>query len=285
MPPEQYFADPCDVPSLTQSIAVTLVTQSEAHAYVRHPRLGGKSKQATAAMDEGSVIDALLLGNGKELFAIDADSFRTKAARELRDAARAEGKIPVLAKDADELLVTVAAIRCRLAEAGVDLAAGRSQVAAFWQEMADNGNIVQCRALLDHVDITRGVIRDLKKSRTAHPDALTKHVEGYGYDIQCAAYMNALGMCVPELIGRITFEWMFVEADAPYALSLSEPDGSMLALGNSRWRRAVNMWEAATRTGLWPCYEARGKTRLTASPWALEREMHAGGYDGESADV
>lgn len=39
MASELYFGDPCPVPSLTQSIAKTLIDQSAAHARTEHPRL------------------------------------------------------------------------------------------------------------------------------------------------------------------------------------------------------------------------------------------------------
>ena len=43
--------------------------------------------------------DLKVLGDGVDTVEIDADSYRTKAAREQRDAAHAAGKIPVLVGD------------------------------------------------------------------------------------------------------------------------------------------------------------------------------------------
>jgi hypothetical protein len=83
--PQDYHADPCVSPSLSQSIAHTLVTLSPRHAWLEHPRLGGQKRKATKAMDEGSILHRLLLGEGVDVGVIHEDDYKTKAARELRD--------------------------------------------------------------------------------------------------------------------------------------------------------------------------------------------------------
>src|SRR5687767_12481495 len=90
--PETYFSDPAETPSLSASIAHTLVSKSPIHAWMQHPRLGGRGKKPTRAMDLGSVVHALLLGAGKEYCVIRApdgepeyEDFKKKAAREARD--------------------------------------------------------------------------------------------------------------------------------------------------------------------------------------------------------
>src|SRR5690606_29585641 len=111
MDADTYYADPCPEPSLSQSIAHVLLAKSPLHAWLQHPRLGGKARAATKAMDEGSLVHALLLGQDDQIVEVDADSWRTNAAKEQRDAARAEGKIPVLAGELDDVRTAVNAIR------------------------------------------------------------------------------------------------------------------------------------------------------------------------------
>ena len=65
--PGDYYRDPCAVPSLSQSIAHTLVTQSPLHAWSEHPRLGNQRKPASKAMDVGSLIHKLVLGKGVDV--------------------------------------------------------------------------------------------------------------------------------------------------------------------------------------------------------------------------
>jgi hypothetical protein len=150
MPPEQYHADPCAVPSLSSTIAHALVAKSPAHAYLQHPRLGGKGLAPTAAMDEGSLMHELILRDDDELKArlviVKADDWRTKVAREQRDEARAAGKLAVLSHEYDKARIACAHIFARLIDLGVKLN-GASEIAAFWQESANDGTVVQCRGM------------------------------------------------------------------------------------------------------------------------------------------
>lgn len=272
MPAEQYHADPCATPSLSSSIAHTLVSQSPAHAWLKHPRLGGKPSVATAAMNEGTLIHELLLRDEGELsdrlVVVNADDWRTKSAQGLRALARAEGKLAVLARDIDTAREASVHIMARLIKRGIRLS-GASEVAAFWVEHASDGTPVQCRGLFDHVLIGDGLIYDLKKSKSAHPKALRKTVEQYGYHVQATAYRRALEQIDPKLAGRVAFRWLFVESKAPYGVTVAEPRGSMRVLGDACWSQAVDTWAHCVATGEWPAYpdEIVG---IEASRWALE---------------
>lgn len=272
MPPEQYHADPCDVPSLSSTIAHLLVAKSPAHAWLAHPKLGAKPMQATAAMDEGSLLHELLLRGPdeaqKRIVIVCADDWRTKAAKEAREGARAAGKLAVLERDMVEAAKATVEITARLMELGVAFK-GLSEIPMFWQERASDGTLVRCRGMADHLLRAEGVILDLKKSRTAHPKAIRKHVEGYGYHIQAAAYRRALAQIEPKLQGRTKFRWLFVEAEAPYGVTIAEPAGSMERLGEACWTQAVDTWAHCLSTGEWPAYP-REVMRVEASPWALE---------------
>lgn len=272
MPPEEYHADPCAVPSLNYSTAYALVAKSPAHAYLQHPRLGGKSIEPTAPMDEGSLLHEIILRGVDSLkertVIVPADDWRTKAAKAQRDEARAAGKLPVLEKNLMPALTACVEILAQFKELGIMLS-GVSEVAAFWQEQASDGTVVQCRGMFDHLLRSEGVIYDLKKSRTAHPKAIRKHVEGYGYHIQAAAYTRALERIEPKLTGTVRFRWLFVEAEAPYGVTIAEPAGSMRRLGEACWTQAVDQWAHCVAVNDWPAYP-RDVVRVEASPWALE---------------
>jgi hypothetical protein len=283
MPAGQYHADPCETPSLSSSIAHVLVAQSPAHAWLRHPKLGGKPSESTAAMDEGTLLHELLLRDESELaerlVVINADNWRTKAAQEKRDAARTLGKLALLERDLDTARVASVHIMGQLLRLGVRFT-GLSEVAAFWQEHATDGTVIQCRGMFDHLLRAEGVIYDLKKSRTAHPKAIRKSIEGYGYHTQATAYTRALEQIEPGLTGRVKFRWLFVEAEAPYGVTIAEPAGSMVALGNACWSQAVDTWAQCLATDEWPAY-SREVQRIEASPWALEGAFEA--VEGEVA--
>jgi PDDEXK-like domain of unknown function (DUF3799) len=269
IPPGDYFADPCAGPSLSSSIANVLESASPLHAWSQHPRLGGMARSPTKPLENGSLIHELLLGAGKGIRVIDAADYRTNAAKAERDAARAAGKVPVLADDYEVARRTADTLRERFADAGIVLS-GESETVALWTETASNGARVQCRGMMDH--LTLPTAYDLKSARSAHPAACRKHVESYGYALQRAAYVSAIERIQPALAGRVDFVFVFFELEPPYAVTPARLSGEFRELGERAWRRAVDRWEECLRTNKWPGY-ADGVIDLEPSPWALAKDM------------
>lgn len=276
---EEYFADPCEVPSLSQSIAHTLITKTPYHAWLEHPRLGGVGRPPTKAKDRGTLVHSALLGAGRELAVIVADDYRTKAAREQRDAARAEGLLPVLKKDAEGLLKVISDLRSALLQKGIRLK-GASEVAVTWEEETTAGPVV-CRGLFDHVLMDQGVIYDLKTCRSAHEKAITSHVIEYGYDIQRAAYMSALRKLRGKVTGREDFVFLFVEElpeESPVRVIVHpvQLSGVFRQLGEMKWERACETWARCRRDDKWPAYhEGNRPTQIEPPGWALPAELVA----------
>jgi hypothetical protein len=282
---EQYHADElCSVPTLSASIAHTLVSKSPLHAWAQHPRLGGRGKKPTAAMDLGSVVHALLLGKGKQFAVVKApegepefEDFKKKAAREARDSARAQGLIPMLQKHLDDAIEVADGIRLGLEEWGIELT-GQSEVTAIWEERADDGTIVLCRGGLDH--LLEAQILDLKIVRSSHPKACQSHMFGFGGDIQSAAYVSALDKLKPTLAGRVPFRFLFCEAEFPHAVTPVDRAGSMRDLGERRWRRAINRWAWCTKNDRWPAYVTE-VYQAEAPAWAHAAELELS-FSGDS---
>lgn len=287
---EDYFADQLgSEPSLSSSIAHTLVSRSPLHAWAQHPRFGARGKKPTKEMDLGSVAHTLLLGRGKRFVVIkapegeeDYQDFKKKAAREARDAARAAGKIPLLQKHLDEAIDLANAIPPRLAEFGIQLD-GMSEMTAIWHERADDGNIVNCRGMLDHFVADSGNIYDLKIVRSAHPKACQSHLVGFGGDIQSHAYTRAVESAHPELEGRVNFTFLFCEAEYPHAVTPVFRNGTMRELGELRWRRAVNSWSRCIKSSRWPAY-VEAPIGVDAPPWAFGAELETSFHDDTMAN-
>lgn len=277
----EYLADPAPEPSLSSSIAKMLLDRSPAHARLAHPRLGGAASHSTAATDLGTLIHRYVLGNGAEVEPIDADDFRTNAAKHARSRAREQGRIPVLARVAGVAVAAAACIRRELERVGV-VFDGESEVAILWQEASEHGEI-WCRGMLDHVLECDGLLHvyDLKTIHCAHPDDCTRSAINYGYDIQQEAYTRAAEMLWPEYAGRIEFRFLFVEPDPPHAVTVAQLDATMRERGRRRWREAVEMWSRCLHTDTWPGY-AQEPVTLWSPGWLLQRESEAAEARGEA---
>ena len=260
-------------PTLNQSTATVLVTQSPAHAWLRHPRLGGARPETSDTLTMGSLVHSLLLDGGAGLTIVDADDWRTKAAREARDAAVAEGTTPILTSKYEEGLQTATAIRQRLRARGVELN-GTPAYKVMWTQGVEGLPSVLCRGMLDMVDVALGEIVELKTIDSAHPEKCAKHVVEYGYDIQHAAYVSGMETLFPVLAGRWVFRWIFVETKPPYAVTVAAPDGATRELGRMRWDRACAIWSRCMQSGEWPDYST-APVSLSVPQWALNREMES----------
>jgi hypothetical protein len=267
---EDYYADPCATPSLSQSIAKVLVTQSPLHAWQEHPRLGGGSDRWTRSTDRGSVLGAMLLGTSGDVVEVvpEVVNYRTKDAKAQRDAVRDRGKVPVLERELDAYSEALEKIRGRFAEQGIRFT-GESEVKVEWTEESTGGPVL-CRGAMDHLILADGIAWDLKSIVSAHPDKCQRHMDEYGYDIQWAAYTSALrklGVKRPDL------GFLFFEPTPPYAINLVRPSESMRQLGGLRWERGVNTWARCRKQDRWPGYDSAGWTTIEARHWVLANEM------------
>jgi hypothetical protein len=81
-----------------------LLDKSPRHAALRHPRLNPSwEPYEDTKFNIGNAAHKLLIGRGKELVIVEADDWRTKAAKEAREIAREEGKTPILRRKLDEV--------------------------------------------------------------------------------------------------------------------------------------------------------------------------------------
>lgn len=245
-------------PSLSNSIAKIILDKSPAHAHARHPKLGGAPEEPRSlqTFDRGKLAHKLLLGKGAEIVVVDADAWTTKAAREVRDEARAAGKIPALRGAYDTAVQAADIVRAKLAKRGLILS-GESEVQVVWHEQRIEQPVL-CRGMMDHVIIDeredRATIIDLKTTRSAAPVACSNSIVSYGYDTQRAAYTRALERLHPELAGRIDFVFIFAETAAPFAVTHGQLNDVLRQRGEERWPNAVDAWADCLRWNQWPEY-------------------------------
>ena len=274
---DEYFADPCVTPSLDPSIGNILVSQSPRHAWYAHPRLGGIKRKPSQFMDSGSLIHALLLGDGKEIVEIHAKDFKTKVARQQRDEAHEAGLIPVLTEEISHAREIIDDVRLELEDQKINISGGQSEMMVQWEEEATNGNTVLCRGMLDKFIYERATIFDVKAVSFGKPEVCQANSIKRSDSIQINAYMSGIASLHPELMGRLQFVFLFVEclgpsgklkSDPPYCVSPLQPDGILQELSMRKWQQAIDLWEECLRTDTWPGYADR-IISMTAPMWAL----------------
>ncbi len=248
-----YFADPCPSPSFTQSIGKLLIDRSPAHARLAHPRLNPDFDPDDATKyDIGNIAHRLLIGRGKELAVIEADDWRTKAAKEAREQAAAEGKLGVLAKHYETGLAMEKAARTQLIERGHADAfrEGHGEVVLVWQEPAG----FYCRTMIDWME-SLALCWDYKTTSTsAAPQAVSNRLFDGGWDIQAAMHERGLDALDPENRGRRRFRYVLQEAEPPYALTVSEITEAVLTMGRRRLEYAMALWNECLTRNSWPGY-------------------------------
>jgi hypothetical protein len=265
---KDYHADPCDVPSLTQSIANEMLTRSPWHAHRLHPKLGGKHRKPTIATDDGSLLHAVLLGDDDAFVVVDVDDFRTKEARRTRDDAIEAGKVVIKKSDLTKVMERAARIDNDLRrEHGIVLGSMQRELTAVWSEQTDTlGHVpadVTCRARLDAFD--GETIYDLKTCADASPGKLARSAIQFGYHVQAAAYVSAVEHIVPDMAGRINFVDIFIENET-LAISVTRFAGSFMEAGRARWQAAVDAWHGCLSSGRWPGYSGNGEPMTLESP-------------------
>ncbi len=277
-------------PRLSPSIAKVLLEYSPRVALKQH-RLGGAfKKEDTAATMSGRILERILLGVGPEVVVIRnprkdkkgnviepieyEDGWRTDAIKEMRDAAKKAGKLPVLPGGEKEFNAVVDAWRAQFPQFEVDLR-GESQVRFEWESDG-----VPCSGHLDHViiDPTSALIYDVKALECASQQALTRAVFAWGYDLQGAAYVEAVEAKYPHLAGRVAFKLICGEKEeaTDYSLNVVSYAGTMRELGEKRWRRAKRIWGECLRTGEFPGYPG---LPIEATAYQLAAEMDQQGAD------
>ncbi len=217
-----------ETPRLSPSIAKVLLDKSPKHAWQAHRLLGGEAKEPTAAQLKGSAVDALVFGGTVPKISAAAMADATKLAGHVRD-------------ELDKREIT-----------------GIPQHRLEWHTYG-----VECSGVIDLDDPIRSRFFELKTSHDLSDANIVKQIELYRYDLQVAAYQEALG-------GLATPCFIFAETAPPYDVRFVTVTGDMLARGTADWRRAVNLWRKCMDSNEWP-----GRGDFTADVSSFRKKQDA----------
>lgn len=251
---DAYFADPCPSASFTQGLGKLLLQRSPLHAWYGHPKLNPDfERDDDTKYDVGNVAHALMIGRGKNIVVLDYDDWRTKAAREAREAAAAIGQLAVLRKTFTRAERIVRAGREQLdnrALAHLFTSCGDGEVVIAWKERA-----FWCRQMLDWLSTDSLIYADYKTTdQSAAPMGLGRLMTTAGWDVQAA--MAERGLNAVSRTARRRFLFVVQEADAPYCLNVVELSESVLTMGRKKLAVAMSIWSKCVRENRWPGYPA-----------------------------
>lgn len=263
---DDYHLDPCPVPSLSSSIAKILISQSPRHAWEAHPRLNPSYKPVEdSRFDIGSIAHMMLLENRSDAITIvQADDWRTKAAKEARDEARANNRIPVLARHFDKVSEMVAVAQTYIATtelAGI-FSNGHAEVSMRWQEGA-----TWCRSRLDFISEVLNVVLDYKTTENAESEAFIRQIGRMNYDLQAEFYIRGAN-AQEKGYREPVFIFLAQEINAPYSCSLVSLANSYRAVGQAKVQRALALWKDCMSTNKWPAYPTH-IAYAEPRPWEL----------------
>src|SRR6187431_2070025 len=239
--------------ALSSGTCHRLVNQSPLHARINSPWNDKRIDSAGKEADIGSAAHKCLLeGTEDGIQIIDADAYRTNAAKELRDAAHAEGRIPMLIGKMPS--VRAMADAAREFVAGSEIAGiferGEPEVTLVWTE----GDTL-CKARADYLTHDRAICLSYKTTAgSANPDSWIR-TQLPQYDMATMFYeRGVLAACDVE---KSCVVHLVQEQSYPYSCSLISLDPAYRALADSRLDRALALWASCEAAGKWPAYPAR----------------------------
>jgi hypothetical protein len=251
---KDYLADPCPKPSLSRSVIKDLIFKTPRHAFWNHPKLNKefKPEESATAFDIGTAAHSVFLQGDNIAVCLNFNDWRKNEAKEARDEARANGLIPLLPEQYDNVLAMAEVGRKELknSELEIDINEGFSEVTYTWKE-----GETYCRIRPDWIHKSNAIILDYKTtSQSANPESYSRIVVNNALDIQDAFYrrgVNKVEGTTPDFI------FMVQEVEPPYLCSFIELDLRFKDMGEEKVKRGMHLWRECMKTGVWPSFSNR----------------------------
>jgi hypothetical protein len=264
MPADEYLQHP----ALSASQAKILVQPGGPARYrwsLDHP------EPPRDVFDLGTAAHAMVLGVGPSIVTVNAPDWRSKAAREERDAIRATGAVPLLEADGDRVLGMAAALKAHpVASRLLHPDSGEAEVSLFW---TDDAYGVDRRGRVDWLRRPnadgRLILIDFKTTSDASPAALARSVWQYGYALQACWYRElVIGL---GLAKSAPFVFVFQEKDPPYLVNCVELDEEAMLIGSELCERALQIYVRCREVDRWEGYNDQSITSLSLPQWAVRQ--------------
>lgn len=248
---DDYHRDPVPGGSVSNSEAKHLMPPKGIPARFRWEK--DHKRPPKAVFDFGAAAHRMVLGVGPDLMVCEFDDWRSAEAREMRDDARADGMIPLLPHEFEQIEAMAAALREHpVASVLFAEGAGLPEQTLVWR---DGPTGVMRRARLDWlptVGTGRLIIPDYKTCASVDKPALSRAMDAFGYHCQAATYLDgvrALGIDTAP-----AFVDVYQEKTPPYLVRIFEPDALALTVARDLTRAALELYAECDAAGQWPAY-------------------------------
>ncbi len=252
--PKMPMAEYLSIKAFSSGLGQRILTQSPLHAWTESPWNPNRERDDSGTADIGTFAHAMLLEGGSDaLVVVQAADWRTNAAKAERGAARAAGKLPILAHKVPEVEAMVKAAYEYVLESeimGIFAKGAAEQTVVFESEG------VLCKARPDWLG--EYCLSYKTTAGSAQPDAWIR-TQLPQYDLGIALYGRGTGKRVVTLVQ---------EQSAPFSCSLIGLDPAYQALAEARLDQALSMWKSCLELGKFPAYPTR-ICYAQPKPWQL----------------
>ena len=261
------------IPAMSASIIKRMITQCPKAAWADSWLNPNRGMETSQQADRGTIAHEILLeGSFAKVVCIDPkdhpaektgaipEGWTNKSIRAARDAAYAEGKIPMLIGDFAEVRDMVSAAQLYIESVKPDEPAiwsifqptgGVSEETLTWEEGS-----IPCKLRVDRRSMDNRLIVDYKTTeRSVEPGAWGRsQLVGMNYYISAAWYRRgykAVHGTLPEYV------FLAQEVSAPYLCSLVGVNPMMLEAADRLIEGALKKWTVCAEFGDWPGYSTR----------------------------
>ncbi|MST48904.1 PD-(D/E)XK nuclease-like domain-containing protein [Mobiluncus porci] len=227
----------------------------------------------TDAMRLGTLWHANILEGGKGIEWIDAPDYRTKTAREARDAAIAEGLIPTLVKEKETLEEVLASVMANPdAAALLNPFEGEAEGSYITEFKLNNGKKTLVRTRPDWITIQDGKLKivDYKTTESAKKSRFIRSIVDLGYHQQAAWYEETLTAAFKCKRSQVEFWFIAQEKTPPYTTGVYRLDDAAIVEGEKLNHAAINDFERWERDG-WPTHYQTDT--LSLPNWGYSKEV------------
>lgn len=217
--------------------------------------------ETTPAMRMGSMIHRAILEPDSIDWVVKPEGmlFTTKEGKAWRDAQTA----PIITQDeADTITGMRDAVRLHPAVKRV-LASARTECSLF----ANGEDGVLRKARIDALPESGNVIVDVKSCQSAAPEAMSKSMATYRYDVQAAYYLD---ICKLLGIDKSEFLLVCVEKTPPYAVAVYAVDQDAIEWGRKQYRADLAQIKRCEAEDHWPSF-TEDITTLALPAWAQKQ--------------